>query len=47
MNAMVHGCSHVLSSKGMKDLCSPLMSLYFGVIHFNLNYFLSNMHSIT
>lgn len=36
MNAMVHGHNHVLSFKGINDLCSPLMSIYFGVIHFNL-----------
>lgn len=42
---MVHDCNHTLSFEGIKDLCSPMITLYFGVIHFNLK-FVSNMHSI-
>lgn len=45
MNAVVHGCNHALSFEGIKDLCSPMIALDFGVIHFNLK-FVSNMHSI-
>lgn len=45
MNAVVHGCNHALSFKGIKDLCSLMMTLYSGALHFNLK-FVSNMHSI-
>lgn len=45
MNAVVHGCNHALSFEGIKDLCSPMIALDFGVIHFSLK-FVSNMHSI-